>query len=50
MESVADVRRFSPAPRSFFTRCGGLFLFVPAMVELDLDQLAGQARLPGGPP
>lgn len=46
-EPVADVRAFSLAPRSFPTRCGGLFLFLPDLVRLNLDQLAQAARLPG---
>jgi hypothetical protein len=47
VEPVADVRKFSLAPRSFNTRCGGLFLFVPDLVRLHLDRQASQARLPG---
>jgi hypothetical protein len=44
---VADVRTFSLAPRRFPTRCGGLFLFVPALVRLALDSVAHAAPLPG---
>lgn len=47
VEAVADVRRFSLAPRKFFTHCGGLFLFLPDLVGLDSDQLAPMAGLPG---
>ena len=47
VEAVADVRAFSLAPRRFTTRCGGLFLFLPDLVRLQLDHLAGAARLPG---
>jgi transposase len=47
IEAVADLARFSLAPRQFTTTCGGLFLFVPDMVRLALDQLAPQAHLPG---
>lgn len=47
VEPVADVRAFSLAPRSFTTRCGGLFLFAPELVRLDLEALAKAARLPG---
>lgn len=47
IEPVADVRPFSLAPRSFPTRCGGLFLFVPALVRLDIDSVAQAAQLPG---
>ena len=46
-EPIADVRNFSLAPRSFTTRCGGLFLFVPELVELNLDHITEAARLPG---
>jgi len=47
IEAVADVRHFSLAPRKFFTRCGGLFLFLPDLVGLHPEQLAEAARLPG---
>jgi transposase len=47
IEPVADVRALSLAPRRFDTGCGGLFLFVPDLVRLDLDAVAKEARLPG---
>jgi len=47
IEPVADVRSFSLAPRSFATRCGGLFLFLPDLVRFDVAQLAAAAQLPG---
>jgi len=47
VEPVADVRAFSLAPRKFFTRCGGLFLFLPELARLHPGQLALAARLPG---
>ena len=47
IEPVADVRHFSLAPRTFTTACGGLFLFVPDLLRVDLDRLAQAARLPG---
>ncbi len=47
IEPVADVRHFSLEPRSFSTRCGGLFLFLPDLVEFATDRLADAARLPG---
>ncbi len=47
VKPVADVRAFSLAPRKFFTRCGGLFLFLPELARLDPGQLALAARLPG---
>ncbi|MGH2375856.1 MAG: hypothetical protein ACRDIC_20585 [bacterium] len=47
IEPVADARAFSLAPRQFVTHCGGLFLFVPGLVRLQLDAIATAARLPG---
>ena len=47
VEPVADVRQFSLAPREFVTACGGLFLFIPDLVRLGVDQLAMSAHLPG---
>src|ERR1035438_5337833 len=47
VEPVADVREFSLAPRTFTTRCGGLFLFVADLVRLQLDALVQAAHLPG---
>jgi len=47
IEPVADVRAFSLAPRTFSTRCGGLFLFLPDLVRLPLEPLARTAGLPG---
>ena len=48
VEPVADVREFALVPGSrFTTRCGGLFLFLPDLVRLQVKDLAGSARLPG---
>lgn len=47
IEPVADVRTFSLEPRSFATRCGGLFLFIPDLVRLNIGSLAKAAGLPG---
>lgn len=47
IEPIADVRKLSLATRTFTTRCGGLFLFVPDLVRLKVDQLAQTSRLPG---
>ena len=47
IEPVADARAFRLAPRQFVTPCGGLFLFLPELVRLDLDRVAQAARLPG---
>lgn len=47
VEPVADVTAFSLAPRQFTTHCGGLFLFLPDLLTLGLEQLARAAHLPG---
>src|SRR6266496_6174679 len=47
VEPVADVRQFHLGERSLVTRCGGLFLFVPDLVHLQLHKLAQSAHLPG---
>jgi hypothetical protein len=46
-QAVADVRALSLEPRSFRTRLGGLFLFVPLMKEIRLADVLAQANLPG---
>src|SRR5262249_21693480 len=43
----ADVRLLSLAPRSFRTRVGGLFLFVPLMRHIGLAEVVAKADLPG---
>jgi hypothetical protein len=45
--AVADVRQLDLSGRSFRTRFGGLFLFVPFLVRLGLDRLLGSVSLPG---
>ena len=45
--AVADVRTLSLAPRSFRTRAGGLFLFLPVMRDIRLGEVVRQVRLPG---
>lgn len=47
VEPVANVAEFSLAPRQFTTHCGGLFLFLPDLLSLGLEQLAQAAHLPG---
>jgi len=47
IEPVANVADFHLTPRQFTTVCGGLFLFVPDLISLGLDQLAKAAPLPG---
>ena len=46
-EAVADVRALSLSPRTFSTRCGGLFLFLPDLVKLKVGAIADAAHLPG---
>jgi hypothetical protein len=46
-EAVADARQFSLSSRRFHTICGGLFLFLPDLVRLDVESLAAKAGLPG---
>ena len=47
VEAVADVRGLDLSPRSFSTRCGGLFLFLGDLVRLGVDAIAAGASLPG---
>ncbi len=47
IEAVADVRKFNLTPGKFTTQCGGLFLFIPDMIKLNLDDLAMKSGLPG---
>ncbi|MBO0763493.1 MAG: hypothetical protein J2P50_02715 [Hyphomicrobiaceae bacterium] len=47
IEAVCDVRAFNLEPRTFVTRVGGLFLFLPDLVRLDADAWALGAKLPG---
>src|SRR3954452_18151857 len=48
--AAADVRQLSLKPRSFHTRVGGLFLFVPLMRDIHLTEVLTQANLPGSVP
>jgi hypothetical protein len=45
--AIADVRALNLAPRTFATRLGGLFCFVPLMRDLRLAEVIRQAQLPG---
>jgi hypothetical protein len=47
VQPIADVRCFSLEDREFTTQCGGLFLFVPDLVKLNLPELATMVGLPG---
>ena len=44
---AADVRALDLSPRRFRTKFGGLFLFVPLLVEAGLRTIVRQAGLPG---
>jgi hypothetical protein len=45
--AAADVRALDLSPRSVRTRFGGLFLFLPWLARIPLEELLAQARLPG---
>lgn len=45
--AVADVRQCDLSPRSFRTRFGGLFLFVPYLARVGLDAQLERAGFPG---
>jgi len=48
--AAADVRQLDLSPRSFRTRVGGLFLFVPLLHPMDLAAVVRHAPLPGSKP
>jgi transposase len=43
----ADVRMLSLEPRTLSTKFGGLFLFLPALVEMGFDRVLSRCGLPG---
>ena len=45
--AVADVGQLNLSPRSFRTRVGGLFLFIPLMEKIDLNKVLRRVDLPG---
>jgi len=45
--AVANVSKLDLSPRHFRTKFGGLFLFLPYLVDLPLDGIFRQAGLPG---
>ena len=45
--AVADIKALDLSPRSFRTRIGGLFLFVPLMRNIDLRNVVRGVELPG---
>ncbi len=44
---VADVRQLDLSPRSFHTQFGGLFLFLPSLVQIGIDRIISSIDLPG---
>jgi len=44
---VADVRRLDLSPRSFRTQFGGLFLFLPFLIQIGFDRIINSIDLPG---
>ena len=44
---VADVRELDLTPRTFRTKFGGLFLFLPWLISADLNKLLARAGFPG---
>jgi hypothetical protein len=44
---IADVRQLDLSPRSFRTRFGGLFLFLPMLAAIPLDRILRTAGFPG---
>lgn len=44
--AVADVSQLELQPRHFRTKFGGLFLFLPALVEIGFDRVMGKLDLP----
>jgi hypothetical protein len=47
IQATADIRVLSLQPRTFRTRLGGLFVFVPLLKDIRLDEVLRQADLPG---
>jgi hypothetical protein len=45
--AVADVRQLDLSPRSFRTKFGGLFLFLPMLASIPLDRILRKSGFPG---
>jgi hypothetical protein len=45
--AVADVRQLDLSPRSFRTKFGGLFLFLPMLASISLDRVLKKSGFPG---
>jgi len=44
---TADVRQLDLSERTFRTKFGGLFIFVPYLVKMGFDRMIGRCELPG---
>ena len=44
---VADVRQLDLSPRQFRTKFGGLFIFLPYLIEMGFDRIIAASDLPG---
>jgi len=47
MAEIADARQFQLSPRQFQTSFGGLFLFVPYLTRIPLEQMLAKTLFPG---
>jgi hypothetical protein len=45
--AVADIRQLDLSPRSFRTKFGGLFLFLPMLASIPLDRILKKSGFPG---
>jgi hypothetical protein len=45
--AIANINELDLSPRSFRTRVGGLFFFVPLMAQIDFDSVLSKVDLPG---
>jgi len=45
--AIANINDLDLAPRSFRSRVGGLFFFIPLMANIDLSRVLGKVDLPG---
>jgi hypothetical protein len=45
--AIANIKELDLSPRSFRTRVGGLFFFIPLMAKIDLNRILKKVDLPG---
>jgi hypothetical protein len=45
--AIANIKELDLSPRSFRTRLGGLFFFIPLMAKIDLSRMLKKVDLPG---